>query len=148
MRKSLLVSLVLSTSAAVYAQDATIYRWVDNNNVVHFSHEHPKDKDYAQIDVKVSYASSQKGNNADKENAADKLALSPDTSDLSSKSAEAVKKNCLTAQENLKTLQQFDNVHIQDLEGNQRLLTKEEKEEQITLSEKYVSVFCEDPSKQ
>ncbi|NMP32866.1 DUF4124 domain-containing protein [Thalassotalea sp. M1531] len=148
MHKSLLALLILSTVGAASAQESTIYRWVDSNNVVHFSHEHPTDKDYAQIDVQVSYApvakKAEDSENEENENENENT----DGDQLPQNSKEMIKQNCESAKLNLKTLGDYEKVFYKDLEGNSRLLSAEEKTEQMALSQKYVDVFCNDESNQ
>lgn len=135
MRK-FLFTLLLSTGAHnALAQDATIYRWVDSNNIVHFSHEHPTDKDYAQVDVKVSYKPIPK--------TAEEKAVEEQDEETAKNAAQAIADNCKLAKENLKTLNENEQIMLKDLEGNARLLSNEEKKIQIELSEKQVEVYCE-----
>ncbi|REL26016.1 DUF4124 domain-containing protein [Thalassotalea euphylliae] len=131
------------------AQDTTVYRWVDNNNIVHFSHEHPTDKDYAQINVQVAYtpARPEAENSAfvDQwlaERAAEKAAAS--AQQQARQRAELISQNCRAAQLNLKMLGGFERILFNAPDGSSRLLSPEEKQAQLLLNQKNVEIYCDD----
>lgn len=137
--QSVAAALVIFCSNVI-AKDTIVYRWVDNNNVVHYSHEHPADKDYSEVNIQVAYSApiikSEPSTENDEDNANDKQP----TSQLS---PEEITKNCESAQVNLKVLNSFERITIEDESGETRLLSNEEKQEQVELSKKYVDVYCE-----
>ena len=51
-------------------------------------------------------------------------------------------KNCQAAKVNIKTLNTFNRISISDPDGNSRVLTDKEKQEQITLSNKHIDLYC------
>lgn len=145
MRLTLLVLLLILSSTTLYAQDISVYRWVDENNVVHFSHDHPTDKDFSEVDIRVSYANSDKSNkngmdsiiaerNKQKENQ-ENLAVAKENEEL-------FKKNCESAQVNLKILSGFIRVVYTDENGQERIMTDEERASQLELSKKYEEIYC------
>ena len=133
------------------AQDTTVYRWVDGNNIVHFSHEHPTDKDYAQINVQVAYApvlpEGEDSSFVDQwlaERAAEKAADSE--LQKARKTAELIEQNCRAAQVNLKMLDGFERILFKEPDGSSRLLSPEEKQEQLMLNQKHVEIYCDEDS--
>jgi len=132
------VAALIICSSGVLAQDTIVYRWVDNNNVVHYSHEHPADKDYSEVKVHVAYTAPI--NKPSDDNL--KQESKPETNN-ESLSTEEITKNCEAAQVNLKVLNSFERITVTDEDGSVRLLTDEEKQEQVEISHKYVDVYCE-----
>ena len=147
MKKTLLTIACAASSFLAQAQDTTIYRWVDSNNVVHYSHEHPNDRDYARVNVKVSYEPT---DDLVEKSTIDELQTKEETEvgkdkaqlDISKQSAEVIKQNCESAKVNLKILSGFEKILYKDPDGESRLLSPEEKKEQLALSEKYAEVYC------
>ncbi|MFD2168109.1 DUF4124 domain-containing protein [Thalassotalea euphylliae] len=146
MRKTLLTLSLLSFSAPLLAQSSTIYRWVDENNIVHFSHEHPDDKDYAVVDVQVSYAPIEPEEASEAEKFFAERQAQQEVADKASqieKNAALIKQNCEAAKINLKILSGFERILYTDPDGNKRLLSNDEKQEQLALSKKHAEVYCE-----
>ncbi len=133
--KILGVVLLLNCSASI-AQNSVVYRWVDKNNVVHFSHEHPADIDFAEVKVHVAYTPPPLTKNEKPTTEQEKSV------DISHMSDEAIKKNCEAAKTNLSTLNSFENILVKDADGNDKTLTDEEKLIQIEQSKKYVGIYC------
>ena len=51
----IILSFITFFSTNVLAKDIPIYRWVDENNVVHFSQSQPKDDNYTELTTNSSY---------------------------------------------------------------------------------------------
>ncbi|WP_159821408.1 DUF4124 domain-containing protein [Colwellia sp. 20A7] len=51
----IILSFITFVSSSVLAKDIPIYRWVDENNVVHFSQNQPKDSHYSELTANSSY---------------------------------------------------------------------------------------------
>ena len=134
--KLLAVFLVLHYTASV-AQETIVYRWVDNNNVVHYSHEHPADKDFAEVKVHVAYSPPSSPKQVKTEQVDEKKI------DISHMDEDVVKKNCESAKTNLTILNSFEKILIKDADGNDKTLTDEEKLVQIEQSKEYVGIYCE-----
>lgn len=138
--QSVAAALVIFCSN-VSAKDTMVYRWVDNNNVVHYSHEHPADKDYSEVNIQVAYSAPIIASKPSTENA--DYNTSTNQQPASQLSPEEITKNCESAQVNLKVLNSFERITVEDEDGEARLLSDEEKQEQVELSNKYVDVYCE-----
>lgn len=153
--RSLLLLLLLSMSWSVLANKNTVYRWVDKHNVVHFSQQKPFDNTITDLSTVSIYNASEDKKTS---NLTSELTQSPDNTTLSTpleqddllvqqqhnkdKKAEMFKKNCDAATANLKTLNSFRRVIYPDENGNQRMLSPEEKEEQIKYNTENVALYC------
>jgi len=137
--QSVTAALVLFCSNVI-AKDTIVYRWVDNNKVVHYSHEHPADKDYSEVNIQVAYSAPIIEPVSSTENDEDNT--NNNQQPASQLSPEEITKNCESAQVNLKVLNSFERITVEDENGEARLLSDEEKQEQIELSNKHIDVYC------
>lgn len=145
---------ILLWSAAIFstnviAQDIAIYRWVDENNVVHFSQHQPQDDNYSQLTTITSYRAREKGRskNSDITSVDEQLStFEKEKADILIKNKEIADKNCKAAQLNEKTLNSFEIVMISDPDGKSRALSDKEKSAQLTLSKKHISMYCDSKS--
>jgi len=142
MMRYWLAILVTFSICTVMAQETVVYRWVDENNVVHFSHKYPTDKEYAEIKVQTSYAPSQE--QVVKQVTAENEATEDldKSSDLSQYSQEEIDNRCNSAKTNLKVLNSFDRVLVKNDQGEEQALSEEEKAKQVELSKKYIDIYC------
>lgn len=141
MRLKLLAIGLLLHCTGVAANNTVVYRWVDDNNVVHYSHEHPANKDFAEVKVHVAY--SPPPPKADiAEEAVPEETDNDDSIDISKMSAEVITQNCESAKVNLNILNSFERILIKEADGTDRALSDEEILEQVELSNKYVDVYC------
>lgn len=138
-----LTGFLLTLSFNVLAEDSVIYRWIDDNNVVHFSQNQPATGHYTEIKMANSRAPTSQQNNVVKP-------IFPSTS--SSKESASKKlvsdssQQCEEAKSNLKTLGEFDRIRFVDKNGETQILDKAEQEEQITINKKIVDTYCKSSS--
>ncbi len=138
-----LISTMLMYFDVTAAEQLTVYRWIDKDNVVHFSQHQPKDGDY----IEISMANNQKSTAViEQENT-----TSPRQDPTLAKSAveetgtsEGDNDKCNSARDNLNTLQNFDKIQYKDEKGNMKVLGAIEKEQQLAMNKKQVEVFCID----
>ena len=125
------------------ADQLTVYRWIDKDNVVHFSQHQPKDGDFIEISMAVNQKSSAI---IDKENTAKlpQADISDNANEVEPKEDSEIKDKCNSARENLATLQNFDKIKYKDEKGNIKVLGDIEKEQQLTMNKKQAEVFCTD----
>lgn len=134
-------AIIFCTSAK--AKDIAIYSWVDENNVAHFSQHEPRSDNHSQLLTYSSYETKQKANvkqlpSVDKQLAKDVKRQA----EILAKNKVIAEKNCQAAKVNIKTLNTFNRISISDPDGNSRVLTDKEKQEQITLSNKHIDLYC------
>ena len=143
----LLTSSILNT---VNAKNIAIYRWVDNDGVVHFSQNLPKNDDYKEFSTVSSYKALSKeerkllaDQNATEEKAAK---VEEKREEVIAKNKALYEKNCKAARMNIKMLNTVDDVHISEESSDgtivSRSLTPVEKEEKMALSKKHEKTYC------
>ncbi len=133
-------------STNVIAQEIAIYRWVDENNVVHFSQHQPQHTNYSELTTIASYQA--------KKQAEQQLPSQPsvdeqianfekEQAEVLAKNKEITEKNCKAAQLNEKMLNSFDSVMITDAKGKNKALSDKEKKAQLALSKKHIDMYCD-----
>ena len=145
MRIKVLGCLALVLASSVVASEVSIYKWVDDKGVVHFSHSHPANKEATEVDIQVAYSSNATGS----EETAEEQKIEDDKKNEELRLAQAEKnkkmfeENCQSAQANQKMLSNFKKVLMQDENGNEKLLTGEEITEQLEINKKHLDIYCE-----
>lgn len=131
---SILIASFISSQAL--AQDVTVFRWVDENGVIHYTQQHPIDDDYAEIKIDTHYSPVQ---------APLKNGIKPtkdDTDETSTQIVHASVAKCSNAKANLRTLTDFDKIEITDASGKSRILTDTEKLDRVRSVEKDIETYC------
>ena len=127
--------LLLFTVGAT--ENVTVYRWVDKNNVVHFSQHQPAHNEYTELSV-VTKASKKKNS--------EQATESEDTASFevadAGNDANADQAQCDEARENVRILETFEKVQFTGADGEVRMLSEKEKEQQLAVSKKQVEVYC------
>jgi len=139
-----LVTIIFISSSTI-ANDITVYRWVDDNNVVHFSQHQPQKGKFSQLTTIASYKATQQSltnkttSSMDnkKEDGAQKV-----QADTVAKNKEVFAKNCKAAQLNIKMLNSLNRILITDPDGKSHALTEKEKKDKLESSQKQVDTFC------
>lgn len=138
-----LFSMILVYSDVFAAEQITIYRWIDKEDVVHFSQNQPEHDDYIEISMannQKSSATIEKEKSAINEQVAENTFVKADESNEASDNINQDK--CITARDNLSTLQNFDKIQYKDEEGNVKVLGALEKQQQLEMNKKQVEVYC------
>ena len=134
-------AIVFSTNAI--AKDIAIYRWVDENNVVHFSQHEPQSNNYSQLITFSSYKAKQKSNVEQLPSVDDQVVKDEKRqAEILARNKVIAEKNCQAAKVNIKMLNSFNKISVSDSDGKSRVLTDKEKQEQITLSNKHIDLYC------
>lgn len=123
--------LLASVAFLSSATSVTIYRWVDINNVVHFSQQQPEHDNYTELSMSTPARSV----TADKEIATNKTETAL--------SIEGSKDKCEEAKANVQTLKTYDKIQYKDADGNVKVLDATQKQQQIEINEKQVEVYCQ-----
>lgn len=128
--------IILSINAPSVAKDVTVYRWVDENGVIHYTQQHPIEDDYAEIRIDSHYSPVQ---------APLKSGIKPTEDDISETSTNITPSSiakCNNAKANLRVLTDFDKIEITDANGKSRILTDIEKFNKIRSVEKDIQGSC------
>lgn len=142
-----IVGVMTLFSSPVNAKDIAIYRWVDKNNVVHFSQNLPKNDDYTQLTTVSSFkALSKEERIALKEKEASEKNQQEGQEQVIA-NEETFKRNCKAAKTNIKMLNSFNEVLITEENSDgtttNRVLSDQEKQAQLELSKKHVDLYCD-----
>lgn len=138
-----LISTIFIYFDVTAAEQLTVYRWVDKDNVVHFSQHQPKNGDY----IEISMANNKKSTavlEQEKETPSLSASMLGNSTDEDTVTSGENKDKCNSARDNLNTLQNFEKIQYKDEKGNIKVLGAIEKEQQLAMNKKQVEVFCTD----
>ncbi len=143
MKKYVLGLLVFSS--VCFGENIVIYRWVDANNVVHFSQHQPAHDNYTTMTMSARIKQQQKEQTMVENDDAPSEQSSSFANQEAAPSVVSmtIEQRCKDAQDNIKTLSAFDQVQYTDSEGQVHILSKEEKRQQLMLSQKQVEIYCQ-----
>jgi len=139
MVSNIVGSAVLMFFALSTTENVTVYRWVDKNNVVHFSQHQPAHNEYTELSVVTKTSKSR--SNSSETSETDESTANFEVADAE-KSANADNAQCEEAKENVRILETFEKVQFTDSNGEVRMLSNKEKEQQLAVSKKQVEVYC------
>lgn len=143
--KYLSFALLIYSSVSV-AANVTVYRWIDENNIVHFSQHQPAHDNYIEITMAGNKKTKEQNVTANPLNESlpksHELAAQQTSNELSEKKLNNDQTLCQTAKDNLKTLTEFGNIQYKDADGNTKVLSKLEKQQQITINTTQAEVYC------
>jgi len=127
----LLTSSLIATS--VIAENITVYRWTDKQNVVHFSQNQPSNIDYIELNLTKSAP------------ATNTSALAKSKSTIQNKKVELPNQTslCDDAKKNLETLKAFKKVQYIDSKGITKTLSADEQQQQLAIYKKQVTSYCD-----
>ena len=145
MNSKLLSCAIVIMTTSTYAAEVSIYKWVDDNGIAHFSHSHPANKIATEVDVQVAYS-------PDAQAIMDNEGITNDDSaenkekrrsELAKKNEKMFAENCKAAQANKKILSNFKKILVQDENGEEKLLTGDQITDQLAVNEKHIDIYCE-----
>jgi hypothetical protein len=142
--------LTSSIVNSVNAKEIPIYRWVDKNDIVHFSEKLPQGDGYREFSTISSYKALSKAERkmiAEQGEAEQKVENHEKQQDeVMAKNKATYDKNCKAALLNIKMLNTLDEVHISEEVSDgtigSRPLTPTEKAEKLALSKKHKGLYC------
>ncbi|MCD5996320.1 DUF4124 domain-containing protein [Pseudomonas sp. CDFA 602] len=139
----MIFAAALAMTASATAQAATVYKWVDAQGVTHFDAQPPADKQSQQINMQKQPVGSTPASPVEPAATGD-----AQQRDIDRKVREQVKadeanraKNCQTLRTNLAQLQLNPRVREQ-VEGETRRLTDENRKTRIEETERAITEFC------
>lgn len=123
--------ILFSSFAYSMADNVVVYRWVDSNNVVHFSQHQPEHDDYTELSMSNIVKPKQENSSEVAEKTIqDPINITP-TPD-----------KCEEAKANVSTLKGFDKIQYTNAKGELQVLSEQEKIQQLAINEKQVEVYC------
>lgn len=138
IKRILVFSTLLTSINSLAAEKLTVYRWIDKNNVVHFSQHQPEHENFTEMSMTNNTKAPALTDNSDKKDstAANKIGLSEKFID------EVSSDKCKAAKQNLITLQDFDKIQYKNEKGDIKVLSDIEKKQQLAMNTKQVEVYC------
>jgi len=134
-----LVLIIYSNQAL--CSELTVYRWVDENNIVHFSQHQPIGDQYTQFLISNQSKIISRADKLEDKIIVDDKKLSQ-SSEPTLVATVKTSEKCREAQENVSMLMAFDKVQYTDEDGNKKMLTKVEKKQQLAINQKRTEVYC------
>ena len=143
MRIILLALISTICAGAASAKSISVYKWIDENNVVHFSHHHPINDNYTEVKVEVAYqANSTIEEEYPEEEQEQEEIPTPEQLKLAKANEALIKMNCEAAKVNVKILNSLDKILFTDPSGESRIIGPEERAEQLVQTEKHLEIYC------
>lgn len=145
MHKKVLINFILAILLAlpVTAHTATYYRWVDDQNVTHYTTHPPEDRASEKVNIYGSKKSTATPATQITEptpaNADQQAANSPDQANTKPKKDPKV---CARARENLKTLQENAQIRQRNEYGEDYILSEEQKAQEIEKAKEAIKKNC------
>ncbi|ARU54934.1 hypothetical protein OLMES_0842 [Oleiphilus messinensis] len=133
--------LAMSILAPTALQAERIYKWTDDNGVIHYGDRRPSDKSSESLEVKTGHSAPTQEAATSKTDEA-----KPTAGDPAAAAAykEQRKKACEIAKTNLSKLQSYSRIRIKDKEtGEYKYLSDEQKQAQVKESERIVKENCD-----
>jgi len=123
------------------ANEVMVYRWVDKNNIVHFSQHQPVGNEYTEFLVSNQSKLISRADNTGRSSTSTK-SLALDKSEAEVPSTINMSEQCKEAKNNLSKLLAFDKLQYTDDKGIKQLLNEKEKQQQLALNKKRTEVYC------
>ncbi|HEY9036353.1 MAG TPA: DUF4124 domain-containing protein [Pseudomonadales bacterium] len=136
--------LALSATASGQTPTQTIYKWTDENGVVHYDMRKPTDPD-ASVDVIKQKRTEPKDFTSSAATPATNAAANPADGKTAAEEAPPAKdpQICEKAKANLLQLQNRRQVSVADEYGNERILDESEVQDQIKRAQDAVQANCD-----
>ncbi len=152
---AILTLLLLAFSHAGQTKDEPYYTWVDEDGVTNFSQRNPRHIDASYISKPQSFGvrktPSQRGtgpgqtsgSESDAERATERdEEMEREEQAVREEIARVRASNCSIGKRNLARLQAYSRIRIRDSDGDERLLTDEEKQQRIENAQKTIKENC------
>jgi hypothetical protein len=123
------------------ASELMVYRWVDKNNVVHFSQHQPVGDEYTEFLVSNQSKIISRADPVEIPSVSDKDVLL-EKEEVDIPSTINMTENCKEAEANLSMLMAFDKVQYTNEEGITQLLNEQEKQLQLEVNKKRAEIYC------
>jgi len=137
--------LGLLTAAAASATAETIYKWVDEEGVVHYSARPPEGVDFVEMGIELEEEQAP-APAPDTQEAADanRPGEPPEQPEMTETEPdpEMVAERCRQARSNLENLLRRPNITIRGEDGEQRIIDDEERERIIEETQAFIDEWC------
>jgi hypothetical protein len=142
------LAVLLLAGAPLQSSFAALYKWVDEQGNVTYSDRKPQDADAREVNVRAAPVTPEQarerldalGGKADTQQKDRDFAKTAASEDQ--KEAEAFKKNCEMARQNMRVLENTSRIQGKDKDGNTYFLDPQEIEAKVEQSKKQVERYC------
>jgi len=135
------VSLIISMQVLAAEKSSKVtYRWKDDNGIVQYTERPPANRSYEKITVTTAGGEEVEQVSAEQATqAATDGAVSPED-----EVTKANERNCKIAQQNMTVLKNIARIRVTE-NGQERILTPEEKKKREEDTQKQIDTFCKSP---
>jgi len=144
------LSLVAFSLLALDAGAETVYRWVDDEGVTHFTRRPPKNRESTAIGTKtghsepVDYSGQLKSDQAEEEAEAQNTGAGSEQNRQARQESEDHEAACRSARRNLDILSQGRRVQVEGEDGEVRFLDADEQERRREQAQRNIAKHCQD----
>ena len=135
----------LSPLPDAMAQQETIYKWVDEEGVVHYTARPPEDVEYEIVGLQTRERGESETSAGETEETTDESeGIPPAQPEMaaSEPDPELVAARCKQARSNVENLTQRANVLVRGEDGEQRQITDEERERMLEEARAFIEEWC------
>lgn len=125
------------------ANAGSVYKWTDEEGVVHYGDIRPDNIETQEMKVRVGKGTS--APSTKKDNDAENSTTKQDNDskqELTAEQKKAQEEACKTAKQNLEMMNTYARVRVKDKNGEYRYLTPEEKSKKMAQAQKFVDETC------
>lgn len=138
------VGLTLQPDAS--AEEQTIYKWLDDEGVVHYTARPPDDVDYEEVGIESREpveANTDNDETASGEDGGGER-MPPEQPEMtrSEPDPELVAERCAQARSNIENLNRYQNVTVRGDDGEQRSVSDEERMRMIEEAQAFIDEWC------
>lgn len=149
---SLLAALFLGLALPLCGQAGELYKWTDENGKVQYTQFPPKNRPYTTMTITgvkapapqapAAAAPALATEEAAKEEGGKAAKGKAKTDDQSSQFLASKKSNCDVAKKNQETLTSKSRISFKDKDGKTRLMTDQERADQLKLADEQIKTYC------
>lgn len=136
----------LMAQSDVLAEEQTVYKWVDDEGVAHFTARPPEDVDYVEVGVETGDAGESEAGQGESqpEQSDESEDVTPEQAqpEAPGPDPEVVAKRCQQARNNIEKLTQQNNLVVSGEDGQQRVLTSEQRQNMLEKTQAFLDEWC------
>jgi len=142
---SLLLAALLTGVLAqpdALAREQTVYKWVDAEGVVHFTAQPPENGEYEKIGLQTREPTDATAEGETADDDVESTAPEQPEAAASGPDPELVAERCKQARSNIEKLTGSANVLIRGEDGENRVLTEEERQRMLEEAQQFINEWC------
>lgn len=128
------------------AQEQTIYKWMDEEGVIHYTARPPEDVDFEEVSTRTREPVEPASGGDETERMDDGAAAgTPPEQPQSARSGpdpEVVAERCTQARSNLENLNRYENITVEGDDGEQRPVSDDERMRMIEEAQQFIDEWC------